>query len=472
MGGSGMYKKKDRAQTNFIDEFMLPFGGHLDSGNRWVKISKLMPWDFIEDKYADEFKNENPDGRKPIPARVAFGAIYIKEQENLTDEKTLIFIAENPYAQMFLGYNEFVTEPLFERSMMSVFRHRFPSDIVNEVNDEIHKRNSTPPEPPKDGDSNSGTLILDATVAPADIRFPNDVSLLNECRENVEKAIEFCWDKTPKHTGHMLPYNKKRARSHYLSYAKRKKQGKRNMYKFIRKQLNYVMMALARLDELLSITGAMLKQQMIERIDVIREIARQQQKMLDERKRTVDNRIVSVRQPHVRPIVRGKVRTPVEFGQKLTLSIVGGYAFVGKQSFNNFNEGITLIECAQNFFNKFGFWPKAILADQIYRTKGNRAFCKEHGIRLSGPPLGRKKSGSEEAEREIAYADSCERNIVESRNGIAKRKYGLDLIMCTNEENAKTEAVLNILAMNIAHLLRALSCLFEKYAYFCILHGI
>ncbi|MQN01730.1 MAG: transposase [bacterium LCO1.1] len=46
-----------------------------------------------------------------------------------------------------------------------------------------------------------------------------------------------------------------------------------------------------------------------------------------------------------------------------------------------------------------GHYPERVLADQIYRTRENRKFCKENGIRLSGPKLGRpsKELSAEES---------------------------------------------------------------------------
>jgi hypothetical protein len=55
---------------------------------------------------------------------------------------------------------------------------------------------------------------------------------------------------------------------------------------------------------------------------VIAEVSRQQQPMWSEKKNRVDHRIVSLSQPHVRPIVRGKARKPTEFGAKLSFSSV------------------------------------------------------------------------------------------------------------------------------------------------------
>jgi hypothetical protein len=164
-----------------------------------------------------------------------------------------------------------------------------------------------------------------------------------------------------------------------------------------------------------------------------------------------------LRQPFVRAIVRGKAGRPVEFGQKLALSIVDGFAFIDVQSFGAFNEGITLIASAEKYHARHGCWPEALQVDTIYRNRDNRKFCKEHHIRISGPRLGRPKKDEIQADKEQAYRDSCERNIVESRNGIAKRRYGLDRILAYLEDTSQTEAAMTVFAMNAAACLRALA---------------
>jgi hypothetical protein len=171
---------------------------------------------------------------------------------------------------------------------------------------------------------------------------------------------------------------------------------------------------------------------------------------------------VSLRQPHVRCIVRGKARARYEFGQKLHLSVVNGFTFLEHQSWDNFHEGTQLIAAAERYRERFGFFPKALLADKTYRNRENLRFCKEHGIRLSGPRLGRPPKDESQSDRVQAYKDSCQRNWIESRNGIVKRRYGLDLIMSVLPETAMTEAAINVLVMNVAHLLRMLLRLWEK----------
>jgi hypothetical protein len=70
----------------------------------------------------------------------------------------------------------------------------------------------------------------------------------------------------------------------------------------------------------------------------------------------------------------------------------------------------------------------------------NIRFCKANGIRLTGLRLGRPRKKEIEVDKEQAYQDSCKRNMIESRFGIGKRRYGLDLIMARLSFTLETEA--------------------------------
>lgn len=79
-------------------------------------------------------------------------------------------------------------------------------------------------------------------------------------------------------------------------------------------------------------------------LGTIEELFRQQKYMYDQKTHSVPNRIMSISQPHVRPIVRGKAGANVGFGAKLAISVVDGFAYLEKLSWDNFNEGMTLKE--------------------------------------------------------------------------------------------------------------------------------
>ena len=124
-------------------------------------------------------------------------------------------------------------------------------------------------------------------------------------------------------------------------------------------------------------------------IRVSHEVLRQQKQMYERKEHRVSDLIVSLSQPHVRSIIRGKARTNVEFGAKVNVSIVNRYAAIENLSWNPYNEGGELIAGVERYLKRYGQYPSAVLADKIYRTRENLRYYKENGIRLSGPPLGR-----------------------------------------------------------------------------------
>ena len=480
-----MYYIEDKDQL-VVEDFILPFGGKLDSKNRWVQLAAIMPWDHIEEIYLRTMSTET--GRRAIPSRMAFGSIFIKEYRNFTDEECVVEIQENPYMQYFLGLHEFQQEPLFDPSMMVHFRKRFPVEDVARINEYVctgkwpedgrnvdrndldesdavsddddnqndHKPSKGKPAKGKKNPKrakkkgrkkkkNRGKLIMDATVAPSDIKYPTDIDLLNQCREHYETAINILWEELP-HTGHKLPYSARKARKSYLNVAKSKKWTAKKLRKAIGEQLDYIEKAQKQFARFMLLApNVTLPYWLLDRLQVIPLVYAQQKEMYDHNTHTCKDRIVSLEQPFVRPIQRGKRPNPTEFGQKLHLSVVDGYTFLEQTCWNNYNEGNDLQTVVEEYRRKFGVYPEAILADKIYQTRANRSYCKERGIRLSGPALGRPKDGEAGAkEARQMYKDACERNVVEGRNGNLKRRYGLDLIMSKLDETAKTEAALNI----------------------------
>lgn len=200
----------------------------------------------------------------------------------------------------------------------------------------------------------------------------------------------------------------------------------------------------------------------MERLNTLRAIYEQQTYMYDNRTHSVPGRIVSVSQPFVRPIVRGKAGKPVEFGAKLDISVVDGWARLECCSFDAYNEARNLQEMAERFREREGHYPSRILADKIYRNRENLSYCKEHGIRLSGPALGRPRKG--EIRNKIQdYRDECERVEVERRFSLAKRKCGMGLVTAKLRETAAHVIAMSILVLNLRRiqcaLLRLLTCL-------------
>lgn len=186
-----------------------------------------------------------------------------------------------------------------------------------------------------------------------------------------------------------------------------------------------------------------------QQLGTIKKVYEQQEYMYKNRTHSVEDRIVSISQPWVRPIVRGKAKTPVEFGAKLDLSIdEAGYGRIERISFDAYNECGSLEDAAERYKERTGHYPMRILADQIYRTRDNRRFCKEHGIRLSGPKLGRP-SETAKRDKETEYQDNVDRIEVERAFSLCKRCYGMGHIVTKLEETQLTSIALSVFVMNL-----------------------
>ena len=106
---------------------------------------------------------------------------------------------------------------------------------------------------------------------------------------------------------------------------------------------------------------------------------------------------------------------------------------------------------ASDTLGNTGRYPERVLADQIYRTRKNRAYCKENGIRMSGPALGRPRQMTSE-EREQSYTDNTDRIAVERGFSLAKRCYGLGLLHTKLDMTTRSSIALSIIAMNVTRL--------------------
>ncbi len=193
---------------------------------------------------------------------------------------------------------------------------------------------------------------------------------------------------------------------------------------------------------------------------MVAEVYRQQQWMYENKTSRIDDRIVSLSQPHIRPLVRGKAGKPVEFGAKLSASVRDGYVFLDRISWDNFNESGDLKSQIEAFKRYTGVYPESLHVDKIYRTRSNRAFCKERGIRISGPPLGRPPANISRDLKLLALEDERVRNAIEGKFGISKRRFSLNRVMAKLPHTSQTAIAITFLVMTLSALLRQVFCLF------------
>ena len=471
----------DGEQTSFL----MPVGMSLNPNNRWVRLAKLVPWSVAETAYQAHF-----DGRKggptPHPVRVALGALIIKERLGLTDRETVEQIRENPYLQYFIGKAAFTDDPPFDHSTLATFRRRLGDDCINTVNtalvsQQLESASDDASDDDLDGGASrgdgdvvgldgksdtrppSGHLLIDATCAPADITYPTDLKLLDHARRLCEEAIDVL------HEPHVGTRSKPRtyrqnARRDFLRSAKKKNLTQRRRRAAVGKQLRYLRRDLKHIHRLVAKSPQCLRQlgkDSYRKLVVVHEIYRQHEILYRTGARRIDDRIVNIAQPHVRPIVRGKAHANTEFGAKISVSSYHGYATLDRISWDAYHEGGDLCAQAEAYRERCGCYPAVICADRIYRTRANRRWCAERSIRLSGMPPGRPCADpAEQRQRERQVrADEAARQPIEGVFGCGKRRYGLSRIMAKTAATSACVIALVFLVMNLETALVSLCAL-------------
>ncbi|MBE9041698.1 IS5 family transposase [Oscillatoriales cyanobacterium LEGE 11467] len=455
-----MYRKESAAPTE-PEKFELPFGGNLAAENRWVMMATLVPWSEFEEEYAQNFTPETGAPAKSF--RIALGALIIKEKLLLSDRETVEQIRENPYLQYFMGYKSYSYEAPFDPSLFVYFRERITVELVKSVNEamveKLREYTSSDSENPKlEGEiklgKNRGKLILDATCAPGDISYPTDLKLLNQAREQTEKIIDILYEPLKDQISPKPRTYRQVARKDYLKVAKQRRPLHKARRKAISKQLQYLRRNLSHIDKLLELGASLvwLKKSQSKMLLVVRDVYRQQLWLHQNNKRSIENRIVSLTQPHLRPIVRGKAGKSVEFGAKLSVSCFEGYVFLDQIRWDNFNfnESKDLKAQIEDYYRITGYYPESVHVDKIYRTRENRAWCKERGIRISGPPLGRPPAQVSSEKKRLAREDEKIRSSIEGKFGISKRRYGLGRVMAKLASTSQTVIAITFLVMNLS----------------------
>ena len=393
-----MYRRTESSGTS-PETFELPFQGKLSPENRWVIMAQLIPWSEFEEEYAQNFPSEKGSPAKPF--RMALGALIIKEKLGISDRETVEQIKENPYLQYFIGGSKYLNVAPFDSSMMVHFRQRISPELLHRINQKMVEdalKIELESSPIKTAElrgvgfqKNRGKLILDATCAPADISYPRDLALLNQGRFETEKIIDTLYESVRDQFPKKPRTYREVARKDYLAVAKQRRPTAKQRRTAIRKQLQYIKRNLSSISQLLEAGASLssLSHKQYKMLLVVAEVYRQQLWMYENRASRIDDRIVSLSQPHIRPIVRGKAGKNVEFGAKLSASCIGEYIFLDRISWDNFNESVELKSQIEAFKTFTGYYPESVHVDRIYRSRENRAWCKERGIRMSGPPLGR-----------------------------------------------------------------------------------
>lgn len=430
-----------------FDQFSSLYHLKLDPNNRWIQLASILPWDKMVAQWSKHYSSSM--GAGGVNPRVLIGSMIIKHKMNLTDEDTLLIIRENPYMQFFLGLEEFNPDSVFTPSLFVEIRKKVGSQTFDCLSDMVIKMSQIGCN--QDNKTHHGELTIDATVADQQIRYPNDLGLLNEAREKTEVILDMLFDLLREQLKVKPRTYRREAHKVYLSQAKKKKKNKKELRKAMRNGLNCIKRNMGHIDKMLDMIGTSfpLEQKYQKQLWVIHTMWNQQWEMFISHTHRCDHRIVSISQPHVRPIVRGKQAAMVEFGSKLGLSLFYGYLKADHISWEAYHEAQDLQQQAENYKTLLGYYPQIILADKLYGTNANRKWCKEKGIRLTASPKGKPKNKTAYQKRK-ERKEYGRRNHIEGRIGNAKQAYNLNQIKAKLKVTSESWISATIFVMNLA----------------------
>ncbi|HYK46207.1 MAG TPA: IS5 family transposase, partial [Parafilimonas sp.] len=506
--------------------FETPFEQHLDANNRWVQLADKLPWDDLVKIYNKKLRADF--GAPSIDGRMIIATLIIKHKLNLSDREVIEMIRENIYMQYFVGLSSFTTKEIFHHTEFVHIRKRLQVADFNEMTEELMReagilqsfekseQNDNESSQNRDGDfpnrleqtqttedeqttsqqnieqaiphlqdeqqqyseqnpdkeqlDNAGVMQLDATVADQKIKYPNDVDLLNTGRQETDRLIDILCGQ----------YQLRRARTYrriarmqYLNFAKKKNKAAKQIRKARKQQLQFLKRNLKRLDEIIEQvqqhTGSLrlpFEHRDLRILWAIRLLYDQQLQMHNANTNRLDDRIVSLYQPYVRPIMRGKAKHKVEFGSKNGISLQYGYALLEKLSWDAYNECNDLQPAADNYKRRHGYYPECIVADSIYHTKANKKFCEDNHIQLVGKRLSKRalsKMSSKEKKEYRKLHNS--RNQVEGKFGQGKNGYGLNEIKAKYANTSASWIAAVYFVMNILVFAGSSFCHFFYWLY-------
>jgi hypothetical protein len=445
-----------------INEFKTPFKTSLSPANRWVELASIVPWETFANLYISLMNSDH--GRPGISPRIILGALIIKHKESLSDEKTIQAIQENIYMQFFVGLKEFQIDKVFDPSLFVSIRKRIGKTEFDELNATLIKnlskktddKNNAKKSDKESCPPNKGKLQADATVADQYITFPTDAKLLNSSRKKLDEMIDKLYVYHDKKITKPRTY-KRILDTVFLSYSKKKnkaksahRQIKRRLLESVNRNINYVKDLLPDLGVLEMGKNFPLSKKELKLFAIIQTLYLQQKQMYDDKTNTIPNRIVSIYQAHVRPILRGKQNRRVEFGSKLGVGLDNGFALLNHLSWEAYHEGKDLIPQVEQYYEIHGYYPDLVQVDKAYSTRENRMWLKERNIRITAAPLGRKsKQKVNQYQKGKLKKEAAERNHIEAKFGQGKNGYNLNKIRAKLKETSESWVSCIFFVMNL-----------------------
>ena len=356
-----------------------------DLGRLWQKI----PFDSLSSMLTDRLKKQgvHVPSWGTFDLRGGMACIVLKSYyEGMSDAKLIQMLNRDKSVRWFCFMNQPMREKILDKDLLWRWR-KFLGEYLH-----LNFANETTLGSWKSDLEHPHFRLTDATCYEVNIAYPTSVKILWQSCEWIYNHIEVLC----KVLG--LPSKRKSYRRYYEQHRrqnvyskKRKKTHKETRHRigqllhWLEKGISIISPLVKAYEQKLSAFTLSaevipaLKRLRLGYFTTIKQVFEQQSSLHKDPKTTIENRIVSLQQPHIRPIVRGKENKRVEFGPKVNMLRVGGVNVIEHFSFDNFNEGTRFETACLKYAAATGDCQQ-MGADAIYATNKNRSFAKSEGI--------------------------------------------------------------------------------------------
>lgn len=401
----------------------------LNPNHELLILTDFIDWDMLEIKLGNYFAHEVGTPAKPV--RLVIGIILLQQMYKISDEEVLYKWVENPYWQIFCGYDYLQWKFPIHSTTLTKWRQRLGVEGIENVFELlIHTATDCGMVKP----SSLAKVIADTTVMPKAITFPTDAKLY---LKGIKRLVKFAKSEglALRQTYRRLAVNAQQKAARLL-HSRKFKQAAREI-KRLKTYLSRVWHDLMRQIQ----DDQDLMQRAAPTLLLIGQILFQGHEGLD--------KIYSVHEPHVECLAKGKAGRKYEFGCKVSIVLTHreGLALNTMAHHGNPYDGHTLEQALGKAEQLSGKKISQAFVDKGYKGHG----IKDKEVFLSGSGRGKSRSLRKAIER---------RQAIEPHIGHMKSEGKLGKNFLKGVLGDK----LNALLCGIGHNLRLLRNFFRKQA--------
>lgn len=318
----------------------------IDQRHELVKLAELIDWQAFADKWSPQF--ESTTGRPALATRLMAALLYLKHVYALSDEDVVERWCENPYWQHFSGERYFRHELPCDPSSLVRWQQRIGEEgcewllahgIEAATRAGVIKRRSL------------DEVVLDTTVQPKAIAHPTDSRLFNRAREHLVAVAQDAG----------ITLRQSYARVGKAAEAQAGRFAHAKQYRRMQREIRTLRTWLGRVIRDVQRKGGELTGALKHKIEIAQRLHAQ--------KRDSKNKLYALHAPEVECTAKGKVRTPYEFGVKVSVAVTAseGLVVCMHSMPGNPYDGHTVDSQLEQVGILTGRMPKIVLADRGYR---------------------------------------------------------------------------------------------------------